>query len=377
MRGPNDRKIDARKKMALTRVVHLIPCLLLGLCSLTGCSVLRARLGMEPNPPPAAADAAAPSVDGKPEAPSPLVQTAGPDRTGVPLFPFDVPRGAAPNVPASATAVPSSGTQIPLPNLAREAPSKVQQPGTASPILGSQPAPSGNDRIAQLNRAAVERYQTIDSYIARFRRRELVNGKPTPEELTLIKFRKEPWSVYFKWLGTEGHGREVVYVKGKYENKLHTLLAAGDNMLLPAGSRFSLAPDSVLIRGKTRHSIQEAGIGTLVDQFNNVVAANGRGDIRSGTLRYLGSIKRPELDQSCEAVEQIIPAGSEPGLPKGGQRLWVFDSASGLPVLVTARDETNKEVEFYCYDRIEYPVHLGDDDFNPDIIWRTKPAPAR
>jgi hypothetical protein len=377
MRGPTDQKIVARKKMALARVVALIPLLLLGPCFLTGCSVLRSSLGMEPNPPPASTVAASPPVDGKPEVPSPLVQTAGPDRTGVPLFPFDVPRGAVPAGQASAPVIPSSGTQIPLPNLAAETPPKVQQPGSTAPNLGNQPTPSSNDRVTQLARAAVERYQTIDSYIARFRRREVVSGKPTPEELTLIKFRKEPWSVYFKWLGTEGHGREVVYVNGRYENKLHTLLAAGDNMLLPAGSRFSLAPDSLLIRAKSRHSIQEAGIGILIDQFSHLVAANARGDTRLGTLRYLGPIKRPELDQPCEAVEQIIPPGSEPGLAKGGHRLWVFDSASGLPVLVTARDETNKEVEFYCYDRIEYPVHLTDEDFNPDVIWRAKPTSAR
>jgi Protein of unknown function (DUF1571) len=377
MRGPTDQKIDARKKMALARAMPLIPLLLLGPCFLTGCSVLRSRLGMEPNPPPVATVATSPPIDGKVEVPSTLLQTAGPDRTGVPLFPFDVPRGPLPNSQTSAPAIPSSGTQMPMPNLASDPALNVQRPVSTTPAPVSQPTPSSNDRIAQLARVAVERYQTIDSYIARFRRRELVNGKPKPEELTLIKFRKEPWSVYFKWLGTEGHGREVVFVNGKYENKLHTLLAAGDNMLLPAGSRFSLAPDSLLVRNASRHTIQEAGIGTLIDQFSHIVAANARGDTRLGTLRYLGPIKRPELDQPCEAVEQTIPAGSEPGLAKGGHRLWVFDSASGLPVLVTARDDTNKEVEFYCYDRIEYPVHLVDDDFNPDLIWRTKPAPAR
>ena len=377
MRGPTDQKIDARKRMSPAHAVPLIPLLLLGPCLLAGCSVLRSRLGMEPNPPPTTTVAATPPIDGKPEVPSTLLQTAGPDRSGVPLFPFEVPRGAASNGQTAAPAIPSSGTQTPVPNLAGETPPKAQPPASTSPNPGNQPTPSANDRVAQLARASAERYQTIDSYIARFRRREVVSGKPTPEELMLIKFRKDPWSVYFKWLGTEGHGREVVYVNGRYENKLHTLLAAGDNMLLPAGSRFSLAPDSMLIRAKSRHSIQEAGIGTLIDQFNHLVAANARGDTRLGTLHYLGPIKRAELDQPCEAVEQVIPPGSEPGLAKGGQRLWVFDSASGLPVLVTARDETNKEVEFYCYDRIEYPVHLTDDDFNPEVIWRPKPSSAR
>ena len=58
---------------------------------------------------------------------------------------------------------------------------------------------------------------------------------------------------------------------------------------------------------------------------------------------------------------------------QGRQSIWVFDPATTYPVLVTARDDTNQEVEYYCYDRLEYPVHLIDDDFNPDVIWRTKP----
>jgi len=41
----------------------------------------------------------------------------------------------------------------------------------------------------------------MDSYIARLTRREQVNGKKQPEEIILFKFRQQPWSVYFKWLG--------------------------------------------------------------------------------------------------------------------------------------------------------------------------------
>jgi hypothetical protein len=257
-----------------------------------------------------------------------------------------------------------------LPDVPRAVIRKAQEPAlpATNPSLAS-PGLS-NNRIAELSRGATERYQSMDSYIARFRRREVVNGKVKPEELMLIQFRKEPWSVYFKWLGKEGHGREVVFVDGKYENKLHTLLAAGDVPLMPAGKRFSISPDNSLVRNASRHSIHEAGIGNLIQQFSDLAAANAKGDTHLGTLHYLGQIRRTELDQACEAVEQIIPVGSEPGLAKGGQRLWVFDSATSLPVLISARDETNKEVEFYCYDRIQYPVQLTDVDFNPDVIWR-------
>jgi len=34
-----------------------------------------------------------------------------------------------------------------------------------------------------------------------------VNGRPRPEETLIFKFREDPWSVHFKWLGQEDQGR--------------------------------------------------------------------------------------------------------------------------------------------------------------------------
>src|SRR5437899_386649 len=145
---------------------------------------------------------------------------------------------------------------MPLP-LATENP-KPQAPvpsvsGGPPPIVTTAAAPASipSDPAVKLHalyREAAERYARVDSYIVRLMRREQINGKDKPEEVLLFKFRKEPWSVYFKWLGQEGAGREVIYVKGQHENKIHTLLAAGDMPLMPAGRRIALAPDSLVVR---------------------------------------------------------------------------------------------------------------------------------
>jgi hypothetical protein len=229
-----------------------------------------------------------------------------------------------------------------------------------------------NDPIAQLSelaRTAIQEYSKIDSYVARMRRREQVNGRDKPEELLLFKFRKEPFSVYFKWLGNEARGREVVFVKGRYEGKLHTLLAAGDIPLMPAGKRMALFPDSTLVRSSSRHSIEEAGIGQLVAKFNYAVETEARSPQRQSSLTFLGPMHRPEMENDGIGVMQSIPAGAEPQMPKGGKRLWVFDRLSRLPVLLVTQDAAGHEVEYYFYDRVEYPVRLDDDDFNPDKLW--------
>jgi hypothetical protein len=258
-------------------------------------------------------------------------------------------------------------------------------PGSSAnpPLFGAPPVPPGTsttpaapaDPLADLQRLyqrAAQRYGGIDSYIARLRRREQVNGKDHPESLLLFKFRKQPYSVYFKWLSEPGRGREVVYVKGHYDGLIHTLLAAGDIPLMPAGKRSSLPPDNVFVRSASRHSITEAGIGHSIDAFGGLLSAIAHGSRRPDTLKYLGPVQRPEFDAPLEAVEQTIVPGEEPPLPRGGSRSWFFDPESGLPVLLITRDHTGHEAEYYCYDRIQYPVRLDDDDFNPDRLWGVK-----
>jgi hypothetical protein len=214
-------------------------------------------------------------------------------------------------------------------------------------------------------------YASFDSYSARLRQREQVNGKDRPEELMLLKFRKQPWSVYFKWVGPEAHGREVVYAPGGADGKIHTRLAAGDMPLFPAGARFDVAPDSLLARGRSRHPITDAGVGTLVERFGRLVDATGKGDARGSSLTYLGTQTRPEFAAPVEVVEQVIAPGAEATLPHGGHREWFFATDSHLPVLATARDQAGHEVEYYCYDQIQ-PGRFTDADFDPDRLWAKK-----
>lgn len=278
------------------------------------------------NPPPAVPGAAAPSR------PVPALPTSHP-----------TPLAAQPAVPSD-SAAPTAG---------------VPQQAPADPLTS----------LRTLQRAAAERYAGVDSYIVRVRRREQVRGKDEPEELMLFKFRKEPWSVYMKWIGPEATGREVIYVKGRYENKLHTRLAAGDVPLMPAGKRMALDPNSALVRASSRRPITDAGIGNLVERFTLLVAAQEKGDATRGTLRYHGPLQRPEFPQPCEAVEQIVPPGRDPNLSQGGRRWWFFDAVTRFPTLMIMQDHTSREVEYYFYDRFEFNVRLDDDDFNPDRLW--------
>ncbi len=221
----------------------------------------------------------------------------------------------------------------------------------------------------QLLQQAAERCAALDSYIVRLTRRESLKGKPGPEEIIAFSFRKEPFSVHFKWLGETAKGREVVYVKGRFDNKIHTKVAAGDSLLLPAGARLSLSPDNPLVRSASRHPITDAGVCRCVESLLALLDAQERGDLRQGTLTVLTPQQRPEYPQPVETLERLIPPGVEPELPRGGRRLMYFDPDWHLPMLVITYDDKGNEVEYYRYDRLITPVHLDDDDFNPDKLW--------
>ena len=224
--------------------------------------------------------------------------------------------------------------------------------------------------LRMLYQRAAQRHATMDSYIVRLKRREVVNGRKQPEEVIRVQIRRDPYSVYLKWLGKEGKGREAIYVKGKYKNEMQLLLAAGDMFpLSPAGMRFSLAPDDPLARAKSRYPITETGFGVLIERYGRMVAALEKGDPRDGTAKYLGRVQRPEFEAKVEAVHQVLPAGSDPLLAKGGQRWWFFDATTGLPALVITHDPAG-EVEYYCYDYVQWPAPMDDNDFNPDRVWR-------
>lgn len=295
------------------------------------------------------------------------------------------------------TVAPAARLQAPTPALSIPDPPRPlaqEKPRAAGPALtpavnpdpkpqpaNEQPAPvrpsreAGVDPEAPLRdllNKAVKTYGGMDSYLLRLRRREMVGDQKMPEEVMLLKHRQDPFSVYFKWLGPEGKGREVVYVKGHYGNQLHVRLAAGDILFMPAGKRMSFALDSSLVRAKSRYPITEAGLGPLIARFGRLVEAIEKGDPGQGTGKYLGQVKRPEYEEALHVVLQTMPPKCDPALPRGGQRHWFFDRELHLPMLVITHDDAGREVEYYCHDRLQSPVGLERDDFNPDVIWKAR-----
>jgi hypothetical protein len=177
--------------------------------------------------------------------------------------------------------------------------------------------------------------------------------------------------MYFKWLeGTASEGRETIYVKGQYDDKIQVRTGRRDS-LFPI--QVALDLHSERATANSRHTIDEAGFGFLLDRLGQALAAQEAGDPKLGSFQYLGPQQRPEAAAPLECLLQQVPAGLEKNLPRGGQRYWFFCSdarlqESGLPVLIITYDEARREVEYYYHDLFNLNV-VSPQDFDPKFVW--------
>jgi len=330
----------------------------------------------QPNPPP-------PPVVGRGTPAVPPKPLAIPDRPLSPARlpdPLDDKQSMIPKPPsASDMALPPRKEPATGLELAKAGPTadNVQTIGaTETAIPDARAGDTALESMRQQHLNAVTAWSKIDAFDARLTRRESINGKTTPQEVIHFMFRKEPYSVRLKWIGTEGQGREVVYVQGQYGGKMHIQPTRQDSAPLPP-LRMAFAPDSRMVRGKSRHDIREAGLNDAIRQIGSTLDIITRQPNQRQRLRHLGMVTRPEYVTRMNAIEETIPPGAEELLPQGGKRVIFFDTAPDspsvhLPVLVITHDHAGQEVEYYCFDRMTTKLRLTDADFDPEVVFKKK-----
>jgi hypothetical protein len=241
-------------------------------------------------------------------------------------------------------------------------------PDRPQPLAPAEPAPQVMEHpLHVLYQRATQRHAKMDAYIFRLKRREVVGGKKQPEETIRVQLRYNPLSVHLVWLNDKTKGREVIYVQGKYDNKMQILLEP-THLLAVFGRQQSVALDDPMVQSNSRYPATETGLASVIERFGQTIVLTEK-DPRNGTMKYLGRVNRPEFKEPVEAVHQTIPAQSDRLLPKGGQRWWFFETATGLPCLIITHDPQG-EVEYYCYDNVIWPAPLDDRDFDPKVVWR-------
>jgi hypothetical protein len=242
--------------------------------------------------------------------------------------------------------------------------------GQGPPANGNQQpvrAPAGPPPTASMEvplrliAEARQAYQGVSDYTCLLVKRERLRGQLQQENLIAMKVRTQPFSVYLRWLRPqELSGQEACYVAGR-NNGMMRVHSKG---LIGAIGFVSLDPRDPRALENSRHTINEAGIGNLIERFSQ------RWDLENRLNRTVVRVADYDYDKRrCVRVEttHIDNPGRQFAFY---QSIVYFDKQSHLPIRVenydwpTAANGTPNLAESYSYVDLKLNVGLTDVTFN-------------
>ena len=231
-------------------------------------------------------------------------------------------------------------------------------PGMANPGLTANPM----DEPLRLINEAAQAYASVQDYSCLFVKREQIQGRLQPDHLISMSVRTRPLEIYLRWLGPRDvAGQEVCYVPSKNpgEMRIHATGVRG------AFGFVSIKIDDPRVTQSSRHPITEAGIGRLIERYQQRWAGErelGKTQIRTGEYDY--------NRRRCIRVECTHPDMS------GGQyyayrTVLYFDKQTHLPIRVESYDAprpggppTLDLLESYSYVDLKLNVGVNEAIFN-------------
>jgi hypothetical protein len=200
-------------------------------------------------------------------------------------------------------------------------------------------------------------YATVRDYTARFTKRERINDQlRNPEEIRL-KFR-EPGQIYMRWTRGNAVGREILFVKGRDQDRalIH------EPGFLTSLLTIVIAPDSPKVLQDSRYPITDVGVGHLIKLLAaNTRRAVARGELAASELTPIG----PPGSVSAGAgrrIELITPKAA-PGY-FCHRAVVAIDGLTRLPVAVELFDTNDALLGSYAYQDLVLNPGLADLDFD-------------
>lgn len=205
---------------------------------------------------------------------------------------------------------------------------------------------------------AQESYAQIQDYTAVIHKEEYRDGEKEKDERTIIKFQK-PFKIYLKWLSGKNKGSQLLYVEGKYDNKM--IIRKGGGLLKVFGT-MEMDPDGFWLKKFTKHSIKEAGFGGIIEKSNEAFkAATENNHIAAAQCTIEDLDGRP----AHKMVLVLAPEGEENGY-YCRSAIQYFDTETYLPIKSTFWLWEDDTAETFTYSDIKLNVGLTEDDFDRD-----------
>lgn len=153
-----------------------------------------------------------------------------------------------------------------------------------------------SDPIAALEASLARHRRDVRGYFCILQKQETLAGKLGQVEVIRNAVREDPFAVYLKWEQGGGSAAATLYAHGENAGRMRVKT----RFLLETNTD----PNSVLARGSSRYSIEDAGIanGTL-RTIRAWQAARDRGQLQA---TYLGVQAVPELGgRECHLIQRI------------------------------------------------------------------------
>ncbi len=220
-------------------------------------------------------------------------------------------------------------------------------------------APVTPDPGAQMRQhvyAMARAYRGVQDYTATFYKQERVNGELLPVETIEMKFRK-PFGVYMHWLSGDFAGREVLYVRGWNDDKIHAHQGSFPDITV------NLRPDSSLAMRGNRHPITKAGFGEtirLLVKDAKLAESRPQDDVQ---YTDLGEWEIHGTRSHC--IEARAPGG-DAGPYYAPRAKICFNVKTKMPTRVSTWDAEDNLVEDYSYADVRLNPGLTDADFDPE-----------
>lgn len=204
-------------------------------------------------------------------------------------------------------------------------------------------------------------YEALNDYTAQFEKEQRIRGRLRKPETMFLKFKK-PFSIYMKWIKRPDKGKEVIYVKGKNDDKLVGHIGGILGLVSPT---FKLAPTNPLAMGGNLKPITQAGLGKTIESLLRIFyLARENGDLKAtckGTQQFNG--------REVYVVERFLPAKK---IYPNQHAIIYIDKELKLPLYYAAYGEEEKLLEKYSYRDLKINVGLTDLDFeksNPEYSY--------
>ncbi len=284
----------------------------------------------------------------------------------------------APATNKAPTMLPSASTPIAEPAPAPGIPTATPEPNKktvpaikASAIKKVVPHPL-DDALETAHRGLINIRENVKDYSAIMVKRERVDGKLLKPEYMQIKVRSEgvdesgariPFSVYMKFIKPKASaGREVIWVKGKNQNRLCVHEGSG----LISLKRLNLEPEGWIAMQGQRYPIYEAGMENLVVKL----IEKAERDKAAGDCEVVYSDGVKINGRACSVIE-VTHAEQRAPYDFHIAKVYIDDELR-LPIRYQAHlwpengSTKPRLLEEYTYLHVKINQGFTDEDFNPD-----------